>query len=148
MRARAFRFTSSTAAYRTRGVHVVMRNHHLRDNAPAEARRLVKGQCVATWPRPPRPAWMAEAIYETMPASLDVRLVESVNDVPGRRTEKLVIATTLLDHRAYDDCWLAGLYRGRRRVELDIRAIKVTLGMDVLRARTPEPRAERRRKSA
>jgi len=126
------------AACRARGVHVVMRNHHLRDDAPAEARRLVRGQCLATWPRPPRPQWMDEATYATMPATLEVRLVESVNDVPGQRTEKLVIATTLLDHRAYDDRWLAGLYRGRWRVELDIRAIKVTLGMDVLRARTPE----------
>lgn len=126
------------AACRARGVHVVMRNHHLRDAAPADARRLVKGQCLASWPRPPRPTWMDEATYATMPATLEVRLVESVNDVPGQRTEKLVLATTLLDHRAYDDRWLAGLYRGRWRVELDIRAIKVTLGMDVLRARTPE----------
>jgi hypothetical protein len=31
-----------------------------------------------------------------------------------------------------------GIYRGRWRVELDIRAIKVTLGMDILRAKTPE----------
>jgi len=126
------------AACRARGVHVVMRNHHLRDDSPAEARRLVKGQCVATWTRPPRPAWMTEATYATMPAALDVRLVESVNEVPGQRTEKLVIATTLLDHKLYDGRWLAGLYRGRWRVELDIRAIKVTLGMDVLRAQTPE----------
>ncbi len=33
--------------------------------------------------------------------------------------------------------WLAGLYRGCWRVELDIRAIKCTLGMDILRAKTP-----------
>jgi len=126
------------AACRARGIHVAMRNHHLRDDAPADARRLVKGQCVAVWSRPPRPAWMAEATYGTMPATLPVRLVESVNDVPGQRTEKLVIATTLLDHKLYEARWLAGLYRGRWRVELDIRAIKVTLGMDVLRAQTPE----------
>ena len=126
------------AACRQRGVHVVMRNHHLRDDAPADSRRLVKGQCVATWTRPQRPDWMDEATYNAMPAVIEVRLVESRNEQPGQRTEKFTIATTLLDHRLYDAGWLAGIYRGRWRVELDIRAIKLTLGMDILRAKTPE----------
>jgi len=120
-----------------RGVHVVMRNHHLREDAPVAARRLVKGECIATWARPPRPDWMDEATYATIPATIDVRLVESHNDQPGQRTHKLTIASTLLDHKLYDASWLAGVYRGRWRVELDIRAIKATLGMDILRAKTP-----------
>lgn len=126
------------AACRMRGVELVMRNHHLRDEAPIGSRRLAKGQCVATWRRPQRPGWMDEATYATMPESLEVRLVESVNEQPGQRTEKITIATTLLDHCLYDAPWLAGIYRGRWRVELDLRAIKVTLGMDILRAKTPE----------
>ena len=67
-----------------------------------------------------------------------MRLDESVNDQPGQRTRKRTIATTLLDHKLYDAKWLAGIYRGRWRVELDIRSIKCTLGMDILRAKTPE----------
>ena len=126
------------AECRRRGVHVVMRNHHLREDAPLDARRLVKGQCIATWNRPQRPEWMDEATYETMPASIEVRLVESINEQAGQRTRKLTIATTLLDHKLYDVPWLAGIYRGRWRVELDIRAIKCTLGMDILRAKTPD----------
>lgn len=126
------------AECRRRGAHVVMRNHHLRDDSPADARRLTKGQCVAAWVRPPRPAWMDEAKYATMPPSIEVRLVESVNEQPGQRTEKFTLATTLLDPKQYDARWLAAIYRGRWRVELDIRGIKVTLGMDVLRAKTPE----------
>lgn len=126
------------AECRRRGVHVVMRNHHLRDDSPADARRVAKGQSIATWNRPQRPDWMDQATYETMPASLEVRLVESTNEQPGQRTERLTIATTLLDYKLYDAAWLAGIYRGRWRVELDIRAIKCTLGMDILRAKTPE----------
>ena len=125
------------AECRRRGVWIVMRKHHLREDSPAEARRLVKGQCVATWNRPQRPEWMDKATYETMPTTIDVRLVESVNEQTGQRTEKLTIATTLLNHKLYDAAWLAGIYRGRWRVELDIRAIKCTLGMDILRAKTP-----------
>ncbi len=74
----------------------------------------------------------------THPCPRRSKLVESVNDQQGQRTEKLTIATTLLDHKLYDARWLAGIYRGRWRVELDIRAIKVTLGMDILRGKTPE----------
>lgn len=125
------------AACRARDVHVVMRNHHLRDDSPEDARRLVRGQCIARWTRPARPDWMDEATYATMPAALEVRLVESINEQAGQRTEKITIATTLLDHKLHDAAWLAGIYRGRWRVELDLRAIKVTLGMDVLRAKTP-----------
>ena len=95
-----------------------MRNHHLREDSPADARRLVKGQSIATWNRPQRPAWMDEATYETMPASIAVRLVQSRNEQPGQRTEQLTIATTLLDHKRYDASWLAGIYRGRWRVEV------------------------------
>jgi hypothetical protein len=73
---------------------------------------------------------MDEATYETMPASLEVRLVQSRNEQAGQRTEKLTIATTLLDHKQYAAPWLAGIYRGRWRVELDLRAIKCTLGME------------------
>lgn len=126
------------AACRRRGGHVVMRNHHLREDSPGDARRLVKGQCVATWVRPPCPDWMEAATYQAMPLTIDVRLVESMNEEDGQRTEKLTIATTLLDHKQYSAAWLAGIYRGRWRVELDIRAIKITLGMDILRAKTPE----------
>jgi len=125
------------AECRRRGVWIVMRNHHLREDSPAEARRLVKGECIATWNRPSQPKWMDDATYETMPTTIDVRLVESINEQAGQRTEKLTIATTLLDHKLYDAKWLAGIYRGRWRVELDIRAIKSTLGMDILRAKTP-----------
>ena len=131
------------AECRRRGVPVVMRNHHLRDDSPSDSRRLVKGQCVATWVRPPRPEWMDEATYSMMPPTIDVRLVESVNEQAGQRTQKITIATTLLDHKQYDAQWLAGIYRGRWRVELDIRAIKVTLGMEILRAKTPAMVAQR-----
>jgi hypothetical protein len=33
----------------------------------------------------------------------------------------LTLATTLLDPKQYDARWLAAIYRGRWRVELDIR---------------------------
>jgi hypothetical protein len=48
----------------------------------------------------------------------------------------LVVATTLTDPAVTAD-ELADLYRDRWQAELDLRRVKVTLGMDVLRCRTP-----------
>ena len=57
---------------------------------------------------------------------------------PGFRTRRVVVATTLCDARTYPASALAELYRMRWHAELDLRSLKATLGMDVLRCRTPE----------
>ena len=49
----------------------------------------------------------------------------------------MVIVTSLTDAAAYTPEDLAELYRQRWHVELDIAALKITLGMDVLRCKTP-----------
>ena len=49
-----------------------------------------------------------------------------------------MVITTLLDADAYTKNDVAELYHERWLVELDIRAIKISLGMDVLRCKTPE----------
>ena len=59
-------------------------------------------------------------------------------DQPGFRTESLVVVTTLCDVEEYAAKEIAELYRSRWLVELDIRTIKITLDMDVLRCKTPE----------
>ena len=73
-----------------------------------------------------------------MPAELDVRLVEIVVAVPGFRTQKLVLVTTLLDAQTYSAEALGQLCFRRWAVELYFRDIKTTLGLDVLRCLTPE----------
>jgi hypothetical protein len=58
--------------------------------------------------------------------------------VPGFRTKVVVVVTTLLDAEMYSPRDLAELYRARWHAELDLRSLKITLGMDVLRCKTPE----------
>ena len=48
-----------------------------------------------------------------------------------------VLVTTLLDHRRVDKADLAALYARRWNVELDLRNLKTTTGMDVLSCQTP-----------
>ena len=56
---------------------------------------------------------------------------------PGFRVESFVVVTTLTDAKEYTQDDISELYRQRWLVELDIRAIKCSLGMDVLRCKTP-----------
>ena len=57
---------------------------------------------------------------------------------PGFRTRVLDLATTLLDPEMYRKSDLASLFRQRWHAELDLRSIKIVLGMDLLRCKTPE----------
>jgi len=56
---------------------------------------------------------------------------------PGCRVRNLVVVTTLLDAKTYSLEDRAVLYHQRWHVELDIRAIKATLQMEMLGCRTP-----------
>ena len=57
---------------------------------------------------------------------------------PGRRTTSLTVVTTLTNAKAYSKESIADLYGYRWNAELDIRAIKQTLGLDHLRCKTPQ----------
>jgi hypothetical protein len=73
-----------------------------------------------------------------LPASLSVREVWVRVEQAGFRTRALVVATTLLDLEEFTAGDLAQLYRERWNAELDLRSLKRTLQMDVLRCKTPE----------
>lgn len=116
----------------------VTRLHQCRKTDFSRAERLGKGDYLVVWKRPDKPDWMDDATYQQMPQTLALRQVEVQVHQPGFRTESLVVVTTLLNAKKYRREEIAELYRRRWQVELDIEAIKITLGMDVLRCRTPE----------
>jgi putative transposase len=125
------------AMCKARDVQVVMKNHHKREDHPEVAVRICKGQRKVVWSRPQRPTWMSQEEYEGIPKQIEVRLVDVSVDEPGFRAEGFTIATTIIDHRVYTDTWLGSVYQSRWWVELDIRSIKCSLGMETLRAKTP-----------
>ena len=57
---------------------------------------------------------------------------------PGFRTRMVIVATTLLDPVKFSKEDLGQLYRARWNAELDLRSLKQTLQMDILRCKTPE----------
>ena len=126
------------ALLRERRVDIVARLHQARDVDLRRAKRLGKNDYLVTWERPARPAWMDEETYERMPETLQLRLIHVNINQPGFRTESLDIVTTLTDVYQYSKEDIAELYGKRWLVELDIRSIKATLGMDELRCKSPE----------
>jgi Transposase DDE domain len=119
------------------GVDFVSRLHQLRTSDFQKGRRLGKGDHVVSWPKPERPEWMDQETYDRLPQQLEVREVHVNIDVPGFRTESLVVVTSLLDSKEYSRDDLANLYRRRWVVELHIRDIKTAMKLDVLRCKTP-----------
>ena len=67
-----------------------------------------------------------------------MRVVRFVLEVPGFRTQSVTLVTTLLDPKAYPAEELARLYARRWRIELWFRDIKTSMGMEMLRCKSPQ----------
>ncbi|HEY9779180.1 MAG TPA: transposase, partial [Leptolyngbyaceae cyanobacterium] len=83
------------------------------------------------------PQGLAESEFAALPQSFTVREIYYYIIIPGFRTERVSLITTLLDTKTYSTLKLVELYGKRWNVELDLRHLKTTLGMDVLRCKTP-----------
>jgi hypothetical protein len=75
-----------------------------------------------------KPDWMTQAVYDQAPATLMVREL---------RTGGKILVTTLLCPKDTHKSALKALFRSRWHVELDLRNIKSTLGMEQLSCQTP-----------
>ena len=126
------------ALLQERGIDFVARVHQRRPVNFQCGRPLGKGDHIVRWRRPQRPAWMNEATYERMPTSIEVRQIRVRVQEAGFRVGSFVAVTTLTDANLYPKDEIAALYRSRWLAELDIRAIKITMGMDILRCKTPK----------
>jgi hypothetical protein len=82
--------------------------------------------------------WMSRETFAALPRVLLMRELRVRVEKRGFRTKEFVVVTSLLDAKAYPREELAGLCRARWHAELDIRSIKQTLPMDVLRCKTPD----------
>jgi hypothetical protein len=125
------------ALLKQRGVDSVFRLHQRRPCDFRRGRRLGQEDQIVTWLRPARPDWMEEAPYDQIPETMEIRQVRIHVQQPGFRTRVLDLATTLLDPDLYTKSDLATLFRQRWHAELDLRSIKIVLGMDLLRCKTP-----------
>ena len=110
------------------GVDVVMRQHARRHTDFRRGLALGARDHLVRWMRPPRPDWMDEATYRSMPEMLKMR--ES-------RVGGWTLVSSLIDAKHVAKQELLELYRSRWQVELDLCAIKAVMQMDILRCKSP-----------
>lgn len=122
-----------------RRVDSLFRQHQLRRIDFRSGRRLGQGDHTIRLYKPKAcPQWMDQATYQRLPQTLEVREVRVRVCQRGFRVRSLVLVTTLLDAQLYPAEEIAEAFRRRWHVELDLRSIKQTMGMGVLRCKTPE----------
>jgi Transposase DDE domain len=122
-----------------RGVETVSRlNKAVRQADFRKGTRLGKDDHLVLWKKPTSIRSVARETYRSLPESITIREVRFRVEQPGFRTRSIVVVTTLLDPEQATREDLAALYRARWNNELDLRSIKVTLQMDMLRCKTPE----------
>jgi hypothetical protein len=116
----------------------VFRKHQSRTTSMGQGKIIGACDKLVTWYKPKKcPQGLTESEFAALPLSFTVREIYYYIIIPGFRTERVSLITTLLDTTTYSTLEIVRLYGQRWEVELDLKHLKTTLGMDVLRCKTP-----------
>lgn len=121
-----------------RGVDTVTRIHHCRRVDFRSGKRLGKDDHIVEWCRPGRIRSIDWQTLKSLPERITIRETRVRIQQPGFRCRSMIVVSTLLDAEEVMAGDLAGLYRARWNAELDLRSLKQTMQMDILRCKTPE----------
>lgn len=140
---RAFCSYELIARCREQGAHILMRLHQARDKALdwRKGRKINANERVVTWKRPQQPRGSTltrEQWNDAMPASIELRLIRFHYENRAGKKAGLIVVTTLLDSKQYTGEELADLYARRWEIELKLRDLKTTLGMERFDVRSPD----------
>jgi hypothetical protein len=120
---------------RDRGIDVVVRAKHPRVKSLTE--RCRPDGDILVWQRPNKPHGMRGEQYRCYPRTLRMREVAVDARDKNNRVKQFKVVTTILD-AAIDGEQIGSLYELRWAGEVNIRSIKSTMQMDILRCKTPE----------
>lgn len=112
-----------------RGVDVLFEQHGARHTDFRRGEKLGPRDHLVCWPKPARPEWMSLEDYQGYADEISVREV---------KVRKKVLITTLLKRSKVSKKALGALFLQRWHVELDLRNIKTTLGMEALSCKTAD----------
>ncbi len=127
---KAFGSWAHMAMLQQAGLHGVFPLHQRRPTCGASDR-------IERWPKPPlKPAWMSGQEFDALPNELKVRVVRRTIHRRGFRPMTVHLVTTLLDEQTYPAEELIELGRDRWFAELNIRHLKTTMGLDVLKCKS------------
>jgi hypothetical protein len=120
-----------------RGAHVVVKHFDYRTTLE-RVKRLGKHDAIYRWKRP-RFAHqkMSREDYASLPEEMLIRVVQVRVHTPGFRVQQFEVVTTLLDAKRYPAESIAELFFRRWRVEVYLDDIKTSLGIEMLRCKSP-----------
>lgn len=102
-------------------------------------KRLGKNDWLVEWTRDKScPAWLSIGYRTRLPATIIVREITFSAGLAGFRTESITVTTTLLDPKKYQRERFPAVYRRRWEAELELRDLKITMGMDILTTKSPD----------
>lgn len=121
------------------GVAGVARLHHRRKVDFRKGRRLGRNDRLWVWTKGGQQSEiLSPHEWDLLPAQITVRIVRFPAVIRGFRNRRITLVTTLLDPKLDPAQELGALYARRWRLELCLRDLKTTLGMEQLRCKTPE----------
>lgn len=121
------------------GVDVVARLHACRKVDFRKARRLAKNDGLFMWTKGYEPSRILSATeWCLLPAQITVRIIRFTATIRGFRSRRITLVTTLLDPKDYPAQEVIALYARRWRLELCLRDLKTTMGMEQLRCKSPD----------
>jgi len=122
-----------------RGVGSLFRLHQARHIDWRRGKRLGKNDRLFTWSKPPKkPRYLPNFLWKLVPSELPVRVLRFQLKVRGFRPESVTLVTTMIDADVYPAEEVAQLYARRWKIELWFRDIKTSMGMEVLRCKSPK----------
>ncbi|MBW4636184.1 MAG: transposase [Iphinoe sp. HA4291-MV1] len=117
----------------------VFRKHQARKTEMRRGKIVGDGDKLVTWQKPQKcPKGLTEEEFAALPKTLIVREIYYYILIPGFRSQQVSLITTLLDTKTYSTLALVRLYDDRWDVELNLKHLKTTLGMEILRGKTPQ----------
>ena len=135
---RAFCAYADIAAIKNLDCDAVFRKHQSRTTSMRKGKIIGDCDKLITWNKPNKcPKGLSKNEFEALPQTITLREIYYYIIIPGFRTGRVSLITTLLDTTTYSSLEIVGLYGKRWDVELNLRHLKTTLGMDVLRCKTP-----------
>jgi hypothetical protein len=136
---RAYGEYTTLAGLPQQGVDVVARLHQRRKVDFRKARRLGRNDGLFVWTKGCQQSEiLSPNEWDLLPAQITVRIVRFTTTIRGFRNRRITLVTSLLDPELYPAEELAALYARRWRLELCLRDLKTTLGMEQLRCKTPD----------
>lgn len=138
---RAFGSYEMMARLGQRDIAMVARLHQARKLDWRRGKQVGPDQRIVVWEKPRQQSAgsrLGAGEWEKLPGQIVVRLIRVRGRGRKGEARPLYLATTLVDTKGYPAGDIADLYCQRWEIELRLRDLKTTMGMELLRTKTPE----------